>query len=129
MFGLPGRDTCMTRGPTSSVTIASSAPAESLSARPSVLKFSIASQLIAAMSDSPCRGEGVRRCVERRPVPAARSLPDDLHSDRPLSRADLVEVREIDPPEVAEHHGACLLYTSDAADDLLCVDLGGRRII
>src|SRR5450756_1224582 len=24
-------------------------------------------------------------------------------------------------------HG-CLLYTSDAADDLLCVDLGGRRI-
>ena len=23
----------------------------------------------------------------------------------------------------------CLLYTSDAADDLLCVDLGGRRII
>ena len=24
---------------------------------------------------------------------------------------------------------ACLLYTSDAADDLLCVDLGGRRIL
>jgi len=23
----------------------------------------------------------------------------------------------------------CLLYTCDAADDLLCVDLGGRRII
>ena len=23
----------------------------------------------------------------------------------------------------------CLLYTSDAADDLLCVDLGGRRSI
>ena len=22
----------------------------------------------------------------------------------------------------------CLLYTSEAADDLLCVDLGGRRI-
>src|SRR5680860_1835782 len=26
-------------------------------------------------------------------------------------------------------HIPCLLYTSDAADDLLCVDLGGRRII
>ena len=26
-------------------------------------------------------------------------------------------------------YGTCLLYTSDAADDLLCVDLGGRRII
>ena len=29
---------------------------------------------------------------------------------------------------VVEQAG-CLLYTSDAADDLLCVDLGGRRII
>ena len=28
-----------------------------------------------------------------------------------------------------EQANACLLYTSDAADDLLCVDLGGRRII
>ena len=28
-----------------------------------------------------------------------------------------------------ESLNACLLYTSDAADDLLCVDLGGRRII
>src|SRR5680860_1854830 len=27
------------------------------------------------------------------------------------------------------HIKTCLLYTSDAADDLLCVDLGGRRII
>ena len=26
-------------------------------------------------------------------------------------------------------NGACLLYTSDAADDLLCVGLGGRRIL
>src|SRR5450756_1400614 len=29
----------------------------------------------------------------------------------------------------AEQFLTCLLYTSDAADDLLCVDLGGRRII
>ena len=27
------------------------------------------------------------------------------------------------------HKRNCLLYTSDAADDQLCVDLGGRRII
>ena len=27
------------------------------------------------------------------------------------------------------HPGRCLLYTSDAADDMQCVDLGGRRII
>src|SRR5450756_1115859 len=31
-------------------------------------------------------------------------------------------------PRVADYI-RCLLYTSDAADDLLCVDLGGRRII
>ena len=31
--------------------------------------------------------------------------------------------------DVVEAVGGCLLYTSDAADDLLCVDLGGRRII
>src|SRR5450756_2896428 len=30
---------------------------------------------------------------------------------------------------VAANAYICLLYTSDAADDLLCVDLGGRRII
>src|SRR5450756_3243212 len=29
----------------------------------------------------------------------------------------------------AWEYKGCLLYTSDAADDLLCVDLGGRRII
>ena len=28
-----------------------------------------------------------------------------------------------------EQNYICLLYTSDAADDLLCVDLGGRRIL
>ena len=31
--------------------------------------------------------------------------------------------------EITEQGYNCLLYTSDAADDLLCVDLGGRRII
>src|SRR5665213_822756 len=35
-------------------------------------------------------------------------------------RVDLVPLREVQQ--------LCLLYTSDAADDLLCVDLGGRRI-
>ena len=32
-------------------------------------------------------------------------------------------------PYEAHFLGTCLLYTSDAADDLLCVDLGGGRII
>ena len=33
------------------------------------------------------------------------------------------------PPHPSPNYKSCLLYTSDAADDLLCVDLGGRRII
>ena len=33
-----------------------------------------------------------------------------------------------EPPD-RDRSRFCLLYTSDAADDLLCVDLGGRRII
>eukprot|EP00657_Telonema_sp_P-1_P010361 TRINITY_DN4773_c0_g1_i2.p2 TRINITY_DN4773_c0_g1~~TRINITY_DN4773_c0_g1_i2.p2 ORF type:complete len:106 (+),score=36.01 TRINITY_DN4773_c0_g1_i2:179-496(+) len=42
---------------------------------------------------------------------------------------------ELVPQRNPIHHrsegclSSCLLYTSDAADDLLCVDLGGRRII
>src|SRR5450756_725613 len=32
-------------------------------------------------------------------------------------------------PDHLTCQASCLLYTSDAADDLLCVDLGGRRII
>ena len=30
---------------------------------------------------------------------------------------------------VMEQYKDCLLYTSDAADEFSCVDLGGRRII
>ena len=43
--------------------------------------------------------------------------------------------RDADEPGLAgvtvyvDFNNNCLLYTSDAADDLLCVDLGGRRII
>src|SRR5450756_113260 len=33
------------------------------------------------------------------------------------------------PILIGDEEMTCLLYTSDAADDLLCVDLGGRRII
>eukprot|EP00657_Telonema_sp_P-1_P009315 TRINITY_DN3506_c0_g1_i2.p1 TRINITY_DN3506_c0_g1~~TRINITY_DN3506_c0_g1_i2.p1 ORF type:complete len:145 (+),score=52.30 TRINITY_DN3506_c0_g1_i2:169-603(+) len=36
---------------------------------------------------------------------------------------------DLKAPEPSTDAHTCLLYTSDAADDLLCVDLGGRRII
>ena len=37
--------------------------------------------------------------------------------------------KELDIISPANNATYCLLYTSDAADDLLCVDLGGRSII
>ena len=46
----------------------------------------------------------------------------DLHQHAAGGEGAVRAVREL-------HSGACLLYTSDAADDLLCVDLGGRRIM
>ena len=65
---------------------------------------------------------GLRRCAF---VSSSSALaPADLFSaqpDNPLLNDALIQLRE--------YFQGCLLYTSDAADDLLCVDLGGRRII
>src|SRR5450756_3163160 len=47
----------------------------------------------------------------------------DRQTNRPATVASLRIVR------THQRLQTCLLYTSDAADDLLCVDLGGRRII
>ena len=43
----------------------------------------------------------------------------------------MVASGELSSPVVIgrDHLDTCLLYTSDAADDTPCVDLGGRRII
>ena len=48
------------------------------------------------------------------------------HFDHIMANKALVEATGA---PLAVHPDDCLLYTSDAADDLLCVDLGGRRII
>src|SRR5680860_1846972 len=53
---------------------------------------------------------------------AARRCSNGAPESRCTASCDSVSRRET-PFKV------CLLYTSDAADDLLCVDLGGRRII
>ena len=59
------------------------------------------------------------------------------HPERPQARRESVEdwaeewdikwEKHLGP--LTHNFKPCLLYTSDAADDLLCVDLGGRRII
>ena len=48
---------------------------------------------------------------------------EDLEGRRRL-RIQLEELAE-----KLQQGASCLLYTSDAADDMQCVDLGGRRII
>ena len=46
-----------------------------------------------------------------------------------LAEAMMMEGKVIDRRGTVEAKNTCILYTSDAADDLICVDLGGRRII
>ena len=40
-----------------------------------------------------------------------------------------MDVNQREKPPFSTKQTGCLLYTSDAADDMQCVDLGGRRII
>ena len=54
--------------------------------------------------------------------------PDDVRNLGYAECASLAEDIRSTIIKTVSHNG-CLLYTSDAADDLLCVDLGGRRII
>ncbi|GIT84649.1 hypothetical protein DSM16313_24310 [Acinetobacter seohaensis] len=50
---------------------------------------------------------------------------------KPIKRAvTSISTKSTSPkPFTIESNSLCLLYTSDAADDLIGVDLGGRRII
>src|SRR5680860_1838137 len=73
----------------------------------------------------------VRALADRHSV-HRRTVRDALEHAVPTPRKTAVR----DAPAMGPHRDlvrgwlkACLLYTSDAADDLLCVDLGGRRII
>ena len=62
-------------------------------------------------------------CIRDSPDPAPRRAAAGRH---PQSR------RRPETENRRQDRGSaptCLLYTSDAADDLPCVDLGGRRII
>ena len=63
-----------------------------------------------------------RELVEQRA--AERRIEETVDRDM----AERLRVAEI-ARELVAPRKHCLLYTSDAADDLLCVDLGGRRII
>src|SRR5450756_738143 len=62
---------------------------------------------------------GLAQRAPRRAYPAASDLVGIFRFSTSVS----------DGAAIGAIRSPCLLYTSDAADDLLCVDLGGRRII
>ena len=59
-------------------------------------------------------------CIRDSPHPGNKGK---LQMDATVCDADIKY-----PTDLDLLNESCLLYTSDAADDLLCVDLGGRRI-
>ena len=66
---------------------------------------------------------GLGDVYKRQPVALAQNQTDTVWVNKPLDLNLMAKAIDIDINII------CLLYTSDAADDLLCVDLGGRRII
>src|SRR5665213_2516760 len=66
--------------------------------------------------------EGIVKHSHDYSVTEAPELAEYFLDQRPPLESQLIDLVD----EIA-YLTACLLYTSDAADDLLCVDLGGRR--
>src|SRR5450756_1031537 len=62
-------------------------------------------------------------------VDAVLLIVDAADGPMPQTRFVLRKALELSLKPIVVINKICLLYTSDAADDLLCVDLGGRRII
>src|SRR5450756_2602225 len=62
-------------------------------------------------------------------VPISGILPAEVDLDVAVENVQPEQRMTTDIEPWDEVLGGGLLYTSDAADDLLCVDLGGRRII
>src|SRR5450756_3177508 len=60
---------------------------------------------------------------------AIPSLPGFYRHTVETAVSEAEAITELGVPAIIVFGLPCLLYTSDAADDLLCVDLGGRRII
>src|SRR5450756_1394834 len=76
------------------------------------------------------RGERQRSAVEELGWHIGLVGIDDIQAEHLTTHSVPKQLTQVTAPgSHIQHSRACLLYTSDAADDLLCVDLGGRRII
>ena len=78
------------------------------------------------IKESICRQTGLSERTLRRYLEKYRK--EGFGGLKPQGKARNTADEAI-PIHILEQAIFCLLYTSDAADDLLCVDLGGRRII
>ena len=68
----------------------------------------------------------IARCLKKhRPVIVATQMMESMITSITPTRAEVNDVANA----VLDHADACLLYTSDAADERSSVDIGGRRII
>ena len=77
-----------------------------------------------------CVGDaGQPRDEERDRDPGVHQRREPGRDGEVLVQPHGADVDDAVVPRVEAGGLRCLLYTSDAADDLLCVDLGGRRII
>ena len=90
------------------------------------LRGDVAAPVVGGLRDEALAGEQHRRQDED----ADQRADDGAARQHRADALDDLDFRdERDAEGRAEEDRGCLLYTSDAADDLLCVDLGGRRII
>ena len=85
-----------------------------------------------AKMDKPLHSLGkLEEMVEKYAAMTGTALPDKIKSAMLLMCGDhgIAKYGVSAYPQEVTMQMICLLYTSDAADDLLCVDLGGRRFI
>src|SRR5665811_2593144 len=84
------------------------------------------------------RTAGLRAAAMAKSAPAARAAPATSAENspesarsrgRPTPSGSAATAAAISAGACGRTSWSCLLYTSDAADDLTRVDLGGRRII
>src|SRR5680860_1892947 len=94
-----------------------------------ILSWATLSVVLSGVAGGAHRGAGAQEPVGTRsdrrvqPTPALLTTHMTAASPRPEGASAACSMPSTVP------YFVCLLYTSDAADDLLCVDLGGRRII
>ena len=98
--------------------------------RSSQIRSSAASDVYKRQSDNQYCGDDIEKLVR----PILDEKADIVIGERPIDNTAHFsplkkKLQHLGSWTVRVASHSCLLYTSDAADDLLCVDLGACRII